>query len=47
MRFVEVGFILGLTLLVLTGIVVGFSSIVGWDFVHNKLRREKKEDEAR
>jgi hypothetical protein len=44
MRTVEVGFVVGLALLVLAGLVVGFFSIVGWDFVHTKLRKEKKED---
>lgn len=44
MRLVEVGFVVGLCLLVAAGLVVGFFSLVGWDFVHTKLRREKKED---
>jgi hypothetical protein len=36
----------GILLLILIAGLVGIAVFVGWDYVHDKLRKERKEDES-
>jgi len=44
-RFVDYSFVIGLLVLVFVGLAVLVYSLMGWTFVHDKLRAEQKQDE--
>jgi hypothetical protein len=44
-RIVDFGFIAGLLILAVVLLFAGVSTLMGWSFIHDKLRFERKQDE--